>query len=114
MAYYSPHLGLRTWDITDLMNEQWYSTHGYELILQDMADEWVIGQDNEILFWAPVKHKKNLCMPSPRIVLGGPQWKATRMDFSVSRLCRKWTECIDKKWLRELKQKEKEVENLLE
>jgi len=53
-------------------------------------------------------------MPSPRIVLGGPRWKATRMDFSVSRLCRKWTECIDKEWLRELRQKEKEVENLLE
>jgi len=31
-----------------------------------------------------------------------------------SRLSRKWTECIDEGWFRELEQKEKEIGNLLE
>jgi len=35
-------------------------------------------------------------------------------DLSNSRLGKKWTECIDKEWLRELEQREKEVGNLLE
>jgi len=35
-------------------------------------------------------------------------------DLANSRLGKKWTEYIDKEWLRELEQKEKKVGNLLE
>jgi len=48
------------------------------------------------------------------VVLGIPRKKATVVDLSNSRLGRKWTECIDKEWLREVERKEKEVGNLLE
>ena len=34
---------------------------------------------------------------------------STILEFSNSRFSRKWTECIDRGWLRELEQKEKGV-----
>jgi len=37
---------------------------------------------------------------------------STILELSNSRFGRKWTECIDKEWLRELEKKEKEVEDL--
>jgi len=37
-------VGLRTWDMTDLTDEHWNSTHGYEPILQYMTDGWVVGR----------------------------------------------------------------------
>jgi len=43
-----------------------------------------------------------------------PRKKTTRVDLSKSRLGRKWTECIDKEWLREVERKGKEIGNLLE
>jgi len=110
LVYYSSHINLRIWDIADLMDEQWNSTHGYEPILQGMTDGWVMGRDNEPLFWVPVEHReKPFVLPSHSVVIGIPRKKATSVDLSNSRLGRKWTECIDKEWLRELKQKEKEV-----
>ena len=111
LAHYSPDFGLRILDVTD---EHWHSAHGYELTLQGTTDGWVMGRDNERLFWVPVEHRVNLCVPSHRMVIGVPQKKTTSVDLSNSRFGRKWTECIDKEWLRELKQKEKEVGNLLE
>ena len=52
-------------------------------------------------------------MPSPRAVIEGSDI-TTIVDYSNSRFGRNWTECIDKEWLKELKQKEKEVEKRLE
>ena len=40
--------------------------------------------------------------------------RGTILDYSKSRFGRKWTECIDKEWLRELEKREKEVGKLLE
>jgi len=111
LAHYHPDFGLR---IQDLMDEHWHSTHGYELTLQGMTDGWVMGRDNEPLFWVPVEHRVNLYVPSYRVVIGVPQRKVTSVDLSKSRLGRKWTECIDKEWLREVERKEKEIGNLLE
>jgi len=112
LADYSPDFGLRIWDVADLMHE--HSVHGYELILEDITDGWVVGQDNQRLFWIPVEHRVNLYVPSHRVVIGVPKRKATRVDLSKSRLGREWTECIDKEWLRKLKQKEDDVGNQLE
>jgi len=111
LAEYSRDFGLRIWDIADLTDEHWNSTHGYELMPCDMTNGWVVGLDNEPLFWVPVEHRESLCVQSSRVI---PRKKTTRVDLSKSRLCRKWTECIDKEWLRKVERKEKETGNVLE
>ena len=50
----------------------------------------------------------------PGVVLGIPEKKETVVDLSKSRLCRKWTECIDKEWLREVERKGEKIGNVLE
>jgi len=114
LAQYSSDLGLRIWDIADLTDEHWNSTHGYEPMTCDMTDGWVVGRDNQPLFWVPVEHRENLCMPPPRVVPGIPRKEETVVDLSNSRLGRKWMECIDNEWLREVERKGKEMGNLLE
>ena len=111
LAYYSLDIGLRSWEIADLSTEYRYCTHGYELILQGMRDGWTMGQDDEPLFWVPVEHRKDMYVPQPRVVIEGVKI-STILDLSNSRLGRRWTECIDKAWLRELEEKE-EVGSLL-
>jgi len=114
LAQYSCDLGLRIWDITHLTDEHWHSVHGYEFMPQGMTDGWVVGRDNEPLFWVPVEHRENLYVLLPGVVLGIPGKKETVVDLSTSRLGRKWTECIDKEWLRQVERKGKEIGNLLE
>ena len=113
LAYYERDIGLRTWEIADLTAEHRHSTHGYELMMQGMMDGWVMGQDNEPLFWVPMEHRKDVYVPPCRVVIEAPQI-STILNFSKSRFGREWTECINKEWLRELETKEKEVGNLLE
>jgi len=113
LAYYSSDFGLRIWDIKDLTMEHWRSTRGYELISQDMMDGWVMGQDNELLFWVPVEHRRHLCAPPFRVVIEGSRI-STILDYSNSRFGTKWTEYINKGWSRELERKEKELGNLFE
>jgi len=110
LAYYSPNFGLRIWDIAA---EYRHSTHGYKYVLQGMTNGWVMGQDDEPLIWIPVDYREHLYVPPFKVVIKAPQISTT-LDFSNSRLGRNWTECINKEWLRELEQKEKEVGNLLE
>jgi len=113
LAYYSSGIGMRTWEIIDLTAEHQHSTDGLELMMQGMMDGWVMGQDDEPLFWVPVEHRKDVYVPPCRVVIKAPE-VPTILDFSNSRFGREWTECIDKEWLRELEKKEKEVGNLLE
>jgi len=110
LAYHDYAFGLRIWDLTA---EHWHSTHGYEHMLQGMTDGWVINHDDEPLFWVPVEHRDYLCVPPFKVVIEGSHIP-TKLDFSNSRFGTRWTECIDKEWLRELEQKEKEVGHLLE
>jgi len=114
LAYYSPDIGLRIWDIADLTDEHRQTTDGHELIMQGMMDGWVIDQDDEPFFWVPVEHREHLYVPPFRVVIEAPQINSTILDLSNSRLGGKWTECIDKEWSKELEKKEKEVGNLLE
>jgi len=114
LAQYSSNFGLRIWDIADLTDEHWNSAHGYEPMPCEMTDGWVVGRDNERLFWVPVEHRKSLCVPSPEVVPEIPGKKETVVDLSTSRLGRKWTECIDKEWLRQVERKGKEIGNLFE
>ena len=110
LAYHDPNFGLRIWDLTA---EHWRSTDGYEHMLQGMTDGWVMSRDDEPLFWVPIEHRGYLCVPPFKVVIEGSQI-STKLDFSNSRFGTRWTECIDKEWLRELEQKEKEVGKLLE
>jgi len=110
LAYYYSNIGLRTWEVADLAAEHQHSTNGHELMMQGMIDGWVMGQDDEPLFWVPVEHRKDVYVPWCRVVIKAPQI-STILDMSNSRLSRKWTECIDKEWLKEM---EKEVGKLLE
>ena len=82
-----------------------------ELMPCEMTDGWVVGRDNQPLFWVPVEHRKNLWVQSYRTI---PGKKETVVDLSNSRLGRKWTECIDKEWLGEVEPKGKEIGNMLE
>jgi len=113
LAYYYSNIGLRTWEIPDLTAEHQHSTDGHELMMQGMMDGWVMGQDDEPLFWVPVEHRKDVFVPPCRVVIKAPQI-STVLDMSNSRLGRKWTECIDKEWVRDIEKKEKEVGKLLE
>ena len=109
LAYYYSNIGLRTWEIADLAAEHQHSTDGHELMMQGMIDGWVMmGQDDEPLFWVPIEHRKDVYVPQCRVVIKAPQI-STILDMSNSRLGRKWTECIDKEWLRDMEKKEKEV-----
>jgi len=105
LAQYPSDFGLRIWDIADLTDEHWHSVHGYELILQGTRDGWIVGRDIEPLFWVPVEHRKSLYVLLPGVVLGMPGKKETVVELSTSRLGRKWTECIDKEWLRQVERK---------
>jgi len=109
LAQYSSDFGLRIWDITHLTDERWHSVHGYEFMPCDMTDGWVVGRDNEPLFWVPVEHRGNLYVLLPGVVLGIPGKKETAVDLSTSRLGREWMECIDKKWSGEVERKGKEI-----
>jgi len=114
LAQYSRHFGLRIWNITHLTDEHWHSVHGYEFMPCEMTDGWVVGRDNERLFWLPVEHRKNLYVLLPGVVLGISGKEETVVELSTSRLGRKWTECIDKEWLRQVERKGKEIGNMLE
>jgi len=98
---------VRFWKIENLTTEHRYSTE------PTMQDGWMMSQDDEPLFWIPVENRRGLYVLSFKVLIKGPEI-TTILDLSNSRFGRKWTECIDKGWLRELKQKEKEVGKLLQ
>jgi len=109
LAYHYPNFGLRIWDLTA---ENSHSTDGYEHMLQCMTDGWVMSRDDEPLFWVPVEHREHLYVPPFEVVIEGSQI-STKLEISNSRFGTRWAECIDKEWLRELEQKEREVGKLL-
>jgi len=83
---------------------------GYKLNPRGMKDGWMIGQDNELLFWVPVEHRNNLCpLPQFETIWG----QSTKLNLSNFRDGNKWTECIDKEWSKELEDKEKKIGRLL-
>jgi len=67
LAYYFHRSGSKICDIADLSVDRWHS----ELMLQGIRDGWMMGQDNEPLFWVPVENRKGLSVPRPRAVIEG-------------------------------------------
>jgi len=88
LASYHP---IRIYDIVGLASKQRNAVHGYQPVPQDMNDGWVVGQDHELLFWVPLEHRKDLCLPHVEMIWGKP----TKVDLSRFRYGSKWTECID-------------------
>jgi len=83
---------------------------GSKLHPRNMTDGWMIGQDNESLFWVPVEHREDLCLlPQFEMTWGQP----TKLNLSNFRYGNEWTECIDQEWLEELEDKEKKMGRLL-
>ena len=83
---------------------------GGELIPRGMKDGWLIGQDNESLFWVPVEHRNNLCLLQQSETIWG---QSTKLNLSNFRDGNKWTECIDQEWSKELEDKEEKMGRLL-
>ena len=64
-----------------------------------------MSQDNEPLFWVPIEHRKDVYVLWCRVVIKAPQI-STILDLSNSKFGKKWTECLNKEWLRDIKKKE--------
>ena len=109
LAPYSGSHTPRIHNIVDLVAKHRNADHGYEPVLQDMMDGWMMGQDRELLFWVPLEHRRVLCLPHMETIGDRP----TKMDLSRFRYGNKWTECIDQAWLKEIKEKEKGIARLL-
>jgi len=83
LAQYSSNFGLRIWDITHLTDERWHSVHRYEFMPCDITDGWVVGRDDEPLFWVPAEHRGNLYVLLPGVVLGIPGKKETVVNLKA-------------------------------
>jgi len=83
---------IRIYDIADLTAEHRNTPHEYG---------WTVGQDNELLFWVPLEHR-DVLYPSQVETISG---RATKVDFSNFKSGTKWTECIDKEWLKKLEER---------
>jgi len=89
------------YDIADLAAKHQNATKRYELVVQDTGNGWMVGEDNELLFWVPSEHRRVLCLPHAEMILERP----TKVDLSHFKFGTKWTKCIDQSWLEEIKEK---------
>ena len=100
----------RIHDIVDLAAKHRNAIHEYEPVPQGMKDEWMVGQDDELLFWVPLERRKVLGLPHVEAIGDRPP----KMDFSRFRYGSKWIECIEQVWLKELEEREKGMVGRLE
>jgi len=100
----------RIYDIADLAAKHRNATHGYEPVPRYTRNGWMMGQENELLFWVPLEHRKVLCLPRVE-----PIWeRPVKVDLSNLKFGTKWTECIDKEWLKGLEERGKRAGKILE
>jgi len=109
VSYDSKH-PIRIYDIVDFVSKYRNAALGYEPVPQNMTDGWVMGQEDELLFWVPLEHRRVLCLPHVEAIGGRP----IKVDLSRFRYSSEWTECINQGWLKELEERGKEVRGLLE
>jgi len=99
----------RIYDIANLTAKHRNATNWYELVPQDMEDGWMVGEENELLFWVPSEHRRVLCLPHAETVL----WQSTKVDLSHFKFGSKWTKCIDQRWLEKMEEMEQRLRKLL-
>jgi len=110
LASYRFYHPIRIYDIVDLASKHQNASHAYEPVPKDMKDGWVVGQNDELLFWVPLEHREVLCLLHVEMIGRRP----TKVDLSRFRYGSKWTECIDQGWLKELEESGKRMARLLE
>jgi len=98
---------IRIYDIADLAAKHQNASPEYKRV-QDNG--WVVGQDNELLFWVPFEHRDVLCSSQVVTIWERPP----KVGFSNFKFGTEWTECIDKEWLKGLEERGKRVRKLLE
>jgi len=98
---------IRIYDIADLAAKHQNASPEYKRVPED---GWVVGQDNELLFWVPLEHRQVLCPPQVVTIWERPP----KVDLSNFKFGTEWTECIDKEWLKGLEERGKRVRELLE
>jgi len=96
--------------IHDLTAKRRNATDGYESVLQDIRDGWMISQDDESPFWVPLEHREVLCLPYVEMIWGRPM----TVDLCRFRYGSKWTECIDQGMVERTREREMEIGRLLE
>ena len=97
---------IRIYDIADLAAKHRNAPHEYNCV---PWDGWMVGQDNELLFWVPLEHREVLFSSQVKTI-----WeRATKVDFSKFKFGTKWTECIDKEWMKEVEERGERVGRLL-
>jgi len=74
-----------------------------------MRDGWMVGQDDELLFWVPLEHRDVLCLDYAETTWGRP----TKVDLYKFKFGSEWTECIDQEWLKGLEERGQRVGKLL-
>jgi len=112
LVFYDPTTSdhpTRIYDIADLAAKHQNATKRYELVIQDTGTGWMVGEDNELLFWVPSEHRRLLCLPHTEMILERP----TNVDLSHFKFGTKWTKCIDQSWLEEIKEKGQRFGKLL-
>ena len=110
LASYRDYCPTRIYDIVELASKHRNAIHGNEPVPQNMKDGWVVGQNDELLFWVPLEHRQDLCLPHAEMIGVRP----VKVDLSRFRYGSKWTECIDQGWLKELEERGKGMVRLLE
>jgi len=109
LASYQYNDLIKIHDIADPAAKRQNATRGFELILRDIRGGWVMGQDNELLFWVPLEHRQVLCLAHVETIWGRP----IKVDLSNFKSGTEWTECIDQEWLTELEERRKGWGNCL-
>ena len=97
----------RIYDIADIAAKHRNAPHEYERVQED---GWMMGQDNELLFWVPLENREVLCPSQVRTIGGRP----TKVNFSKFKFGTEWAKCVDQEWLKELEERGKWVGKLLE
>jgi len=109
LVSYSYSHPIRIYDVADLAAEHRNAIHGYQPVPRDMTDGWMVGQDNELLFWVPFEHREVLCLPHTETI-----WeRQMKLDLSNFKFGTEWTECIGQEWLKELEERGTRVGKLL-
>ena len=95
-----PHIAdpIRIHDLTAKCRN---ATDGYEPVLQDIRDGWMISSHC---------FGSRSSLPHVEMIWGWPM----TVDLCSFRSSSKWTECIGQGWLKELEEREMEIRRLLE
>ena len=97
---------IRIYGIADLAAKHQNAPHEYNCV---PWDGWMVDQDNELLFWVPLERREVLFLSQVKTI-----WeRATKVDFSKFKFGTKWTECIDKEWMKEVEERGERVGRLL-